>query len=446
MALGIARNFLDGSSTERLSQVMPSNSPSILIYSTVRWTLAARLAISFRDLGCRVHPICPDGHPLHFVRGIERCHPIRSWSAQHSLREAIQAAHPDYVVPTDDRALADLHALASDHPQYLELMVRSLGASKSFEIVRSRVDLLALAESLQIRTPRTVRLLSLQKATCYANSWDFPAFVKRDGTFGGAGVSIVRTPRELVDAYQRLRRGAPLAVRFKRRLVDGDIFAFSRFSARSSRQISLQSFVAGTPANAMYSCFQGKLLASLQVSTLCAQHATGAALIVKRLNDPRIQEAGRKIAKALTLSGFFGLDFLLEKGSGHPYLLEMNPRATQLGHLPLEDQAEGASLAEALWRAWTGNRSRQPAAPVAPTKLPERIAFYPQALILGANNPLLNAAHLDRPDQEPELLRELSRTLLPPRGLLSRLVYRFHIAHRKEPVVFPESDDRTESS
>jgi hypothetical protein len=425
------------------SQVMPSNSPVILIYSTVCWPLAARLAICFRDLGCRVHSICPDGHPLHFVRGIERCHPTRSWSAQHSLLKAIQVAHPDYVVPTDDRALGELHALASDHPQYLELMVRSLGASKSFEVVRSRVDLLALAESLQIRTPRTVRLLSLQKATCHANSWNYPAFVKCDGTFAGAGVAIVRTPRELVYAYQRLRRGAPLAVRLKRRLVDGDIFAFSRSSARSPRQISLQSFVPGTPANAMYSCFQGKLLASLQVSTICAQYATGAALIVKRLNDPRIQEAGKKIAMALTLSGFFGLDFLLEKGSGYPYLIEMNPRATQLGHLPLENQIEGASLAEALWRAWTGNRSRRPAAPLTPTKLPERIAFYPQALMLGANNSLVNSAYLDRPDQEPELLRELSKTVLPERRLLYRLIHRLYIAHRKEPVVFPDPEDGT---
>lgn len=422
-----------------LSQGMPSNSPVILIYSTLAWPLAARLAICFRDLGCQVHSICPDGHPLHFVRGIERCHPIRSWSAQHSLLKAIQFAHPDYVVPTDDRALGELHTLATDHPQYLELMVRSLGSSKSFEVVRSRVDLLELAESLQIRTPRTVPLLTLQKATSYANSWNYPAFVKRDGTFAGAGVAMVRTPPELVDAYRRLKRGAPLAVRLKRRLVDGDVFAFSPPPKRSSRQISLQTFVAGTPANAMYSCFQGKLLASLQVSTLCAQHATGAALIVKRLNDPRIQEAGKKIARALTLSGFFGLDFILEKGSGYPYLLEMNPRPTQLGHLPLENQSEGASLAETLWLAWTGNRSRKPTAPRTLPKLPERIAFYPQALMLGANNPLLNSAYLDRPDQEPELLRELSKTLSPERGLLHRLIHRFYIAHRKDPVVFPDS-------
>ena len=110
----------------------------------------------------------------------------------------------------------------------------------------------------------------------------------------------------------------------------------------------------------MYSCFKGELLASLQVRTICAQHATGAALIVERINDPRIEDAGRKLAQALSLSGFFGLDFLLENGSGYPYLLEMNPRATQLGHLPLENPGDGGSLAEALWLAWTGNEAPQP--------------------------------------------------------------------------------------
>ena len=183
---------------------MPANSPVVLIHATLWWPFAARLAICFRDLGCRVHSICPPVHPLHSVRGIERRYSIRSWSVQQSLIEAIESAHADYIVPTDDRAIWQLHALAASHPQYQELVVRSLGDSKSFEIVRSRIRLLTLAESLQIRIPRTVPLRSLEEAACYANSWSYPALVKRDGTSGGRGVTVVRTPKELLDAYQRI--------------------------------------------------------------------------------------------------------------------------------------------------------------------------------------------------------------------------------------------------
>ena len=421
---------------------MPRNSPVVLIHATLWWPLAARLAICFRDLGCRVHSICPPAHPLNSVRGIERRYAVRSWAVQQSLIEAIEGAPADFIVPTDDRAIWQLHALAASHPQYQELAVRSLGDLKSFEIVRSRIRLLTLAESLQIRIPRTVPLRNLGEATCFANTWNYPALVKRDGTSGGRGVAAVETPKELLDAYHRLRQSSSMFVNLKRRLVDGDSLAFFRPTSLPPQEISLQNFIAGTPANAMYSCFEGKLLATLQVRTICAQHASGAALIVERINDPRIEDAGRKLAQALSLSGFFGLDFLLENGSGYPYLLEMNPRATQLGHLPLENSGNGGSLAEALWLAWTGSARSQPPLVDGTIEIPHRIAFYPQALVLGANNSLVTSAWLDRPDEEPDLVRELSRTGWPERRFLYRLFHRLYSAPPDEPVVFSDSMSR----
>jgi predicted ATP-grasp superfamily ATP-dependent carboligase len=381
-------------------------------------------------------------HPLHYVRGIDRCYSIRSLSVRQSLIEAIEATHADYIVPADDRAVWLLHALATSHPQYRELVVRSLGDSRNFEIVRSRISLLTQAESLQIRIPRTVPLRSLQEAAFHSESWSYPALVKRDGTVGGRGVAVVRTPSELLDAYHRLRQKPSVFARVKRRLVDDDILALSSSNALPPQEISLQKFVAGTPANAMYSCLRGELLASLQVRTICAQHATGAALIVERINDPGIEEAGRKLAKELSLSGFFGLDFILENDSGRPYLLEMNPRATQLGHLLFERRdGGGANLAETLWLAWTGNRAPQPTVLPIPTELPKRIAFYPQALALGENSSLLTSAWLDRPDKEPDLVRELSRMGWPERGLLYRLFHRFYAVPPDEPVVFSDSEN-----
>ena len=421
---------------------MSRNSPKVLlVYATLWWPLAARLAIRFRDLGCRTHALCPRVHPLRSVRGIERFHSIRSLSVQQSLIDAIEAAHPDYVVPTDDRAIWQLHALAASHPQYRDLVIRSLGDANGFETVRSRASLLALAESLQIRTPRTVLLRSLEDAVSYGTAWNYPAVIKRDGTSGGRGVTVIRTPQELVDAYCRLRQEPSAFARLKRFVVDDDVLAFAQLGSFFPQEISLQEFVAGTPANAMYACFQGEVLACLQVRTVCAQHATGAALIAERINDPRIEDAGRKLAKALALSGFIGLDFLLEDGQGSPYLLEMNPRATQLGHLQLEDPIAGGSLAEALWNAWTGKRASQPTALTPPAKLPRRIAFYPQALTLGADNSLLNSAWLDRPDEEPVLVQELSRMSWPERRPIYILFHRLYTALPEKPVEFPASEN-----
>ena len=420
-------------------QAMRKSSPVILIHSTLWWPLAARLAIRFRDLGSRVHAICPPVHPLHHIRGIEHCRSIRSLSVQLSLIDSIEDSQADYVVPTDDRAVLQLHSLAASHPQYRELVARSLGDSKGFAVVRSRVNLLALAESLQILTPQTIPLSNEKDVTDYASGWRYPAVIKRDGTFGGRGVAVVSSPQELIEAYRRLHRNTSAIAKLKRRLVDDDIMAFFLPDTQFDQKISLQSFVAGTPANAMYACFKGELLATLQVRTLCAQHATGAALIVERMNDPRIEDAGRKLAKALSYSGFLGLDFLLKSGSGIPYLLEMNPRATQLGHLPIDNSRNGRNLAEALWLAWTENVPPPPALADGASSAPQRIAFYPQALALGSNNPLLASAWLDCPDEEPDLARELSKMRWPERRLIYRLFHRLYTIPPDEPVIFPDA-------
>lgn len=420
---------------------MRESSPVVLVHATLAWPLAARLAMKFRDLGCRVHAICPPAHPLRVVRGLESLHAFRSWGFEQSLIKAIDASRPDYVVPADDRAIWQLHALAASHPQHRDLIVRSLGDARSFAVVRSRMSLLSLADSLGIATPATVRLESKQDAEDRAASLSYPAIVKLDGTNGGRGVAVVANAQELSDAYCRLSRSPSVFSNVKRRLVDKDTLAFYRPGRLCPQEVSLQSFVAGTPANAMYACFEGKLLATMQVRTVCAQHATGAALVVERINDARIEDAGRKLIEALSLSGFLGLDFILERGSGQPHLLELNPRATQLGHLPLENASNGGSLAEALWMAWSGSAASRPDVAAKPAEVSRRIAFYPQALVLGAGNPELASALLDRPGDEPGLVRALDELGSPDQRLIYRLFHYFYVVERDKPVVFSSAED-----
>jgi hypothetical protein len=409
------------------------------MHATLPWPLAARLAMEFRDLGCRVHAICPPVHPLRVVRGIEAAGSFGSWGFEQSLIKAIDRSQPDYIVPADDRAIWQLHALAASYPRYRDLVARSLGDPKSFATVRSRMSLLSLAGTLQIPTPPTVSLKSQEDADDRAGSWGYPAVVKLDGTNGGRGVAVVANAQELREAYRRLCRNTSALSNLKRRLVDNDTLAFFRPSTLCHQEVSLQSFVDGTPANAMYACFEGRLLATMQVRTVCAQHATGAALIAERIKDARIEDAGRKLAGALSLSGFFGLDFILERGTGQPYLLELNPRATQLGHLPLENASSGGSLAEVLWMAWTGNAVPRPAPATGPARVPQRIAFYPQALALGADDGELASAWLDRPRDEPSLVRALAKLGSPDKRLIYRLFHSFYVVDGDKPVVFPEA-------
>ena len=61
--------------------------------------------------------------------------------------------------------------------------------------------------------------------------------------------------------------------------------------------------------------------------------------------------ATERMARRLNLSGMHGFDFMLESQTGNAYLIEINPRATQVGHLTL---GLGRDIPAALYSAVSG--------------------------------------------------------------------------------------------
>jgi hypothetical protein len=93
---------------------------------------------------------------------------------------------------------------------------------------------------------------------------------------------------------------------------------------------------------------------------------------------------------------------MLEKETGNAYLIEINARATQIGHLAL---GPGRDLPAALYAAVTGNMV-QPA-----PKLTEKdtIALFPQEWLRNPKSPFLESGYHDVPWEEPELVRTCIR-------------------------------------
>jgi predicted ATP-grasp superfamily ATP-dependent carboligase len=57
--------------------------------------------------------------------------------------------------------------------------------------------------------------------------------------------------------------------------------------------------------------------------------------------------AAERLAHRLDLSGFFGLDFMIEDNTETTYPIEMNPRCTQFCHLQL---GKGRDIAKRIGR------------------------------------------------------------------------------------------------
>src|ERR1700722_13669402 len=129
--------------------------PKVLICATLWWPASARLAMAFLRSGYRVFAVCPPGHPMRFVDGIEAIYPYRMLNPSASLERAVSAAGPDIVVPCDDAAVWHPHELHARQARFRPLIERSLGAPEYYPGLRSRAHVLETASELGIRVPAT---------------------------------------------------------------------------------------------------------------------------------------------------------------------------------------------------------------------------------------------------------------------------------------------------
>jgi hypothetical protein len=409
--------------------------PKILICASLWWPSSARLAIAFMRYGCNVSVVCPPGHPLRFVSGITSVYPYEGVSPIGLLRAAIRSAQPTIVVPCDDMSVWQLHALHETEPDLRPLIERSLGVAQAFPTVQHRAELLRVAQELGIRVPYTQILESADEL----KKWDFnqPAVLKLDGTWGGEGVAIVDSLEEATQRFHTAPKTMKAWMAWKRFLVNRHFFALWAWRRQTTSQMTIQQFIPGHPATTMFACWRGEVLASSTVEVLVSQAPTGAANVVRVLKHDEIENAVRLLARKLNLSGFHGLDFVLEQDTKNAYLVELNPRATQLGHLSLS--ADGDLVGVLAARLKNEPPPNQLAA--VDDQIQNRtIAFFPHTFKTNPRCPDLYEGYHDVPWDQPALVRELLCESWPERQWPAR-IYKY-LGFRKKPDSDPTSITR----
>ena len=412
---------------------MTNRGPSVLIVAAKWWPSSARLAIALIRSGCRVGAVYPFGHPLRFISGIDYIRRYRGIRSLSSLRESIVEWRPDVVIPCDDGVVAQLHELHRQDPAMRELIERSIGSPEGYSVVGSRYQLLNTAETLGIRVPKTVRVSCAQDIVAWHQDHESVSVLKVDGESGGNGVRISRSLDESLAAWRELSKRPSAAHAGKRLAIDRDPLAIWMRSNRNGREVTIQEFVAGRPANSMLVCREGTVVSQASVVVIASGGATGAATIIRHVNDRRMAQAGELLAAKLHLSGFSGLDFMIEAETGNPFLIEMNPRCTQLGHLEFAGQG---SLAAAYSADLKSEPNDYPLHPIRAGT----IALFPQAFCKAfAQSPHLDSSYHDIPWEEPRLVRELMMEPWHIRRWAARLYHLFRPVARLVPVEFEDA-------
>lgn len=397
-----------------------ANAPTILLAATLRWPLAARLAIDFAAMGCRVDVVCPRQHPATRTRAVRRIHRYAPLRPRTSLRAAIEAAAPDLVVACDDDAALDLQRLytgagSADSAAPLRALIeRSLGAPDACALATARGRLIAVAIEEGVRVPATTVVGTAAELDHVLRQHKFPVVLKLDRTWGGQGVAIVHTRDEAQRAFGLMASRPALATALARLLLDRGPSVLLRALPGARRGVIVQEFIAGASANRAVACWQGKVLAGISVEAIRTLHATGPATVVQSIENRPMCDAVDRLVRRLGVSGLWGFDFVLHASTGTAYLVEANPRATPVCHLPLEG---ARSLPAALHAQLTGV-----AFPSAPERLEHgTVALFPGEWRRDPASEYLRAHFHDVPWGEPALVQDCIAKPWSERGWIARL-------------------------
>lgn len=360
--------------------------------------------MAFREAGCLVEVVCPPGHPVALTQAAAIRYSFNGLRPLHSFSDAILAARPNLVVPCDDLAailLSRLHRQSqeNDEKELIKILELSIGDSATQATCCSRSRLMDLAAALGIRTATTGLVASNAALGKWLTNFGLPAVLKADGTSGGVGVSIVRTDHEAERAFRRLK-SPPLFLRAaKRAMFDFDMNLVVPWLRRQHSSVSIQKFIEGREATSTIACWKGQVLAALSFEVLRSGEARGPAAVLRLIKSREMSRAGELLAQSLNLSGVYGFDFVLQSTTEHPYLIEMNARATQTSHLAL---GAGQDIPASLYGALAG----EPAATRKPTTDRDVIVLFPAEWRNDPGSPFLASGYHDVPWSEPELVKD----------------------------------------
>jgi biotin carboxylase len=278
----------------------------------------------------------------------------------------------------------------------------SLGSAESFSIVQSRAAFMDVARQVGVRIPKTAIVETDEDVSRLADLIGLPAVLKADGTSGGDGIRIVRTVAEAKQAFRELQVPPLLARALKRAVLDHDSTLIKASLLRNGQTISAQSLIAGCEATSTVVCWKGTVLAALHFEVLRKSSSAGHATVVRLIENDEISTAVEKMVRRMGVSGLCGFDFMLEARTGHAYLIEMNPRATQVGHITL---GPGRDLPAALYSAI----SEDPIRVTAPITENDTIALFPHEWARDPQSQFLRTAYHDVPWETPELVHACIR-------------------------------------
>ena len=165
-----------------------------------------------------------------------------------------------------------------------------------------------LAAELGIDSPQTFAPRNLAEAHETVASVKLPVVIKMRKTSGAAGFRKVYDRRALEKDYAEVVR--------VNKLAEDDL-------------PMIQELIEGPTTCTLHLCQRGEVLGEVMYQGVRTMPRTGGTTVCREsMADPACQAAAAKIVRHLQFTGFCGFDFVIQEGTGKPFLVDGNCRIT----------------------------------------------------------------------------------------------------------------------
>lgn len=370
----------------------------LLVATETKWLAAARMPSVLSRAGFKVALLAPRGSLAEKSRYLNK---VGFLTANATLLDwifaftaMVKATSPCLVVPCDDTAVRLLHMLAlspppsikqSIHGELYALICESLGNPEYFRTSVDKARLPAAAKALGVRIPPYAIAADVNEAKAFAAVCGYPVVLKRSHGAAGEWVAIVSDPIELARTYARFAAA---------KTVD--------LEGQGDASILVQAFIVGKVFSQAMTAWQGTVLAGFVREKLVTHSPLGPATVARCVRMPEIRQFSDQLAVGLGMSGFFGIEYIVDAVTGEAYLLEINRRATPATHL---GSMIGIELCAALYAAVNG----QPMSGRHDLDPGEEhfIAHFPQEWLRDPQSRYLRDFRIDAPWDDPEVMEAM---------------------------------------
>lgn len=319
--------------------------PKVLIVAIEKsWIGISRLPRALWEAGLKVGVFCPSDSFIAGTKFLDAKFVIGKSTRWRSfyLLYYLYRWKPDIIIPGDESAVVFLQNVITSSSKnlltkliwkpYLDLFVRSLGDPSSYKVLNSKHKLHELAVKENIPVPKASIVTGAEDAITKARKIGYPVVLKKEYGFAGSGIIFCDNEEQIYSAYSKLRYKPKIKKKNTlKKYIKGALFPAT---FRIGSTVIVQRYIKGTPVMHVFVAKQGKILASITALKICTNPPVkGPSSVVRFIKNTDIDDYAATIIRKMEFSGFGSFDFILEEGSGSPYLLECNPRPTPVCHL-----------------------------------------------------------------------------------------------------------------